>query len=105
MYRSLCDHMADPMSDQHFHGYLRVSLLPISQINDRPSDPICDLIWMRRIYLFYHAIPFLLRRSLSLTSSCGVLPVNSAEQFSFTIWKIWYQIWLTCFMNCWLIAT
>ena len=81
--------MALTMSDEHLHRALWVFLYFVCQVHDGTGNSICHLVRVGWVYFFNHSyIPFLLRKSISITSSCGVFPENSEEQFSFTTWKI-----------------
>ena len=52
------------------------------------SGTSCISVVVLPIFIY---TPFLARSSRSITSSCGVFPWNSTEQFSFTIWYICIQ--------------
>ena len=81
--------MTHAMSNQNLYCNLRILFCFISQIHNRTCNSVCHLIRMARIYFLNHNyIPFLVLNKRSITSSCGVPPCHSTEQFSFTTWKI-----------------
>ena len=99
MHRSLSDDMAHAVTEQNLHRNLWIFFLSVGNVDQSAGDAVCHFVRVRRIYFFKHIyIPFRERSRRSITSSCGVAPVNSAEQFSFTIWNIWYHRLLTCFI-------
>ena len=89
MYRCLRNDMAHAVTEQDFHGNPRVFFLPVCQINESARNSVRHFVRVGGVYFFKHIdIPFRERSRRSITSSCGVAPINSAEQFSLTIWKI-----------------
>lgn len=87
MHGGLRDDMADTVTDENLHGNAGIAFFLICQVYERTGDSVSDLVRVRGVhFLKHHAFPFLAFSNRSITSSWGVAPPYSLEQFSLTIW-------------------
>ena len=56
MYTSLCDNVTPPVTEQDFHGDLRILFFFVCGIHNGPGDTVSQLVGMRGIYFFKHIV-------------------------------------------------
>ena len=54
MYRSLCNDMADAVTDKDFHSDPRIFFFPVRRIHQSAGDAVRHLVWVARIYFLKH---------------------------------------------------
>lgn len=59
MYGSLCDNVTHSVTEQDFHGNLRIVFFSVCGIHDCPRNTVCEFVRMRRVYFLKHrSFPF-----------------------------------------------